>query len=186
MTKRRRHQVRHTPFTQVVQVQGHRLRSREQIRIWQFGSLNKREQRRNDNAVKANGVYSEACKRFPRRKWSVPVGTIHKEIIQRTLPKKVKTLHVQMFKRCSIYNSNENFRVRAMEGHSRGAVQPNFFTQENLPIHFTEELHPIGYTKLQDAIKEGSLVPGRFKNFQTHSSLLWTRILIQDSKLTSI
>ena len=45
-----------------------------------------------------------------------------------------------------------------MHGHSGGAVQSNFSTEEKLQNLSSEELYHIGDTSFADAIKEGALV----------------------------
>ena len=52
--------------------------------------------------------------------------------------------------------------IKAMQGHSGDAVQPNFFTQQILGKRCAKELYHIGYSKFEDFIRQGGLVPGGF------------------------
>ena len=43
--------------------------------------------------------------------------------------------------------------VRAIQGHSGGAISPNFFTHNVLPTNCAKLFYHIGYTKFEDSIK---------------------------------
>ena len=85
--------------------------------------------------------------------------------------------------------NEELLYIITIPGHSGGDVQPNFFTQQQLPNNFAKELYHMSVAKIENAIKERGLVPAGLKQEDmesiSHSSILATRILIPNSKLTS-
>ena len=68
------------------------------------------------------------------------------------------------------------FYISAIQGLLEDAGQSNFFTQRVLGKGYAKELHQIGYTRDENAIKDGCLVPGGFHQHRGRHAVYFTLV----------
>ena len=55
-------------------------------------------------------------------------------------------------------------------------MQPNFFAQKFLEKGYAKELYHVWYTKIENSIKDGGLVPGEFQSNTKEDKLFVSHI----------